>query len=184
MIEFIKAHADTLITVTVTIIGFIVTYLMTQKSLRDEILQSKVMSNADNIRSLPYDICQMMNRMTGKGSNQSFSVNEYAELLSKVLAYGSKDAITIAVHLQEMAYANAETENTHSPQEMMACYSLLITQIKFDLTAEIISPECWFKLKIKDYSVMKKAIVMYNNYLVRELDLRRDFLIAEVESES
>lgn len=182
MIEFIKNHIDTLITVSVTIVGFVVTFLMSQKKFRDEIIQSKVMSNADNIRSLPYDICQLMNKFSNKSGAKPLPANEYVELLSKVLAYGSRAAISIAVHLQEMVYANNAQADTHSLYEMLACYSLLITQIKYDLTAETISPECWFKLKLTDYSKSRSEIVKASNYLVKELDLRKDFLIEDLEN--
>lgn len=180
MLDFIFAHADTLITVSVTIIGFIVTYFMTQKNLRDEIIQSKVMANADNIRSLPYDICHMMDSLSGKNGSKPMTAAEYTELLTKVLAYGSKDAVKIAVRMQEIVYSNNQG-GSHSSEELLACYSLLITQIKYDLTAEIISPECWFKLKITDYAKLQKKITIYNNSLVKELDLRRDFLIDETD---
>ena len=37
MIEMIKDHIDTILTVDVTILGFVITYIMTKKNLKDEI---------------------------------------------------------------------------------------------------------------------------------------------------
>lgn len=36
ILEFVKQHFDTIITVSITIIGFIVTYFMNKKSVQDE----------------------------------------------------------------------------------------------------------------------------------------------------
>ena len=37
ILEFVKQHFDTIITVSITILGFIVTYFMNKKSVQDEL---------------------------------------------------------------------------------------------------------------------------------------------------
>ena len=93
-----------------------------------------------------------------------------------MLAHGSCDAVKITIKMQRMSYESANaTSEERLP--MLAAYSLLITQLKYDLTSEIISPESWFQLRMNDYSsiqdTMKKAI----NALVEELDLNHSFSV-------
>lgn len=174
---FLLEHFDAIITVAITVIGFVVTYLMTKKNFSDEIKKDKINRAMEVIQSLPYDICQLMDKMIkDRGIKQDVLLKEYGEMLSKVLAYGSKDAVKIVTKMQQMSY-QADGKTTTERLPMLATYSLLITQLKYDLTAEIISPESWFQLRMNDYAsiqnTMKKAI----NALVEELDLNHSFSV-------
>ena len=99
--------------------------------------------------------------------------------MSKIIAYGSKDAVSLAIHMQRIAYISNTRKQTKEEQwEMLATYSLLITQFKYDLTSEVISPESWFQLKINDYDEkMKKQMIVIINKVVDELKLNKDFKI-------
>ena len=176
--KFLISHFDSIITGGITIIGFIVTYLLTRRNFRDEIIKSKREITSDIIRDLPYKICQLLNKASsGKGQ---ISVKEFEDILSNVLSYGSKDAISIAIHMQQIAYSNKEEQSKEKSYEQLAAYSLLITQIKYDLTSEIISPESWFQLKINDYEKMRACITSKINIIVDELSLNHDFRVKEV----
>ena len=95
--------------------------------------------------------------------------------MAKILCYGSYDAIRIAVHNQRNTY-NPFPESIQWTN--LVLYSLLIVQIKFDLTSTVISPESYFKLKINDYeTVMGIAVREEINRLVRLLCLNKDFLV-------
>lgn len=175
--NFFLVHFETIITVGVTIIGFVVTYFMTKKNFKDEVIKNKLAINADAIKELPYQICQMMNRIEPKNGEAPLTAKDFSEILSKVLSYGSKDAVAIAVHMQQILYGNAENQNLDTAWEILASYSLLITQIKYDLTSEIVSPESWFQLKIKDYSAHRSEIVAKLNKIIEELNLNNSFVI-------
>ena len=175
MNHFFLNHFDTILMVFITILGFIITYFMTRKNFRDEVKKGKITLNAEAIKSLPYEICQMMNRMLPKGKQKLLSVDEYSEILSKVLSYGSKDTVAIAIHMQQLSYSNADGTNAETGWEMISSYSLLITQIKYDLTSEIISPESWFYLKISDYKKLQPQIKATINKVVNQLRLNKEF---------
>ncbi len=172
MKQFIIDHFDAIITILITILGFIITYFLNQSSFRDEVKKDKLSRTAEEIKSLPFDICQMMDAMIGG----KFSVEQYSAILSKVLAYGSKDAVSLAVKMQQLSYKMKE-----APMEerfiIMATYALLITQLKYDLTSEIISPESWFQLRLTDYNALQSQMKGYINDLVDELNLNRAFKV-------
>lgn len=171
---FIENHLDTIITIITTIVGFIITFRLTKKSFKDEVIKNKIAIGADAMKEIPFDLCQMMNRMTGKGTSKPFSAEEYAELLSKILSYGSKDAVSIAVHMQRLAFKGIDGDKRW---EILGTYALLITQIKYDLTSEIISPESWFNMKITDYKTIRSEVIKYINQLVESLNLNKEFRI-------
>lgn len=170
---FFIGHFDTLITVLVTILGFVITYIMTKKNFKDEIKKDKISLSTDAIKTLPYDICQMMDQMTKK---KNISVEQYGAILSKVLAYGSRDAVKIVIKMQRLAY-NADNMSDSERYTILGAYSLLITQLKFDLTSEIISPESWFQLRINDYNKIEKEMKDIINHLVEELSLSKEFTV-------
>ena len=106
------------------------------------------------------------------------SAQEYSSVLYKVLAYGSKEAVNIAVAMQELSYSLNSTPNVSTNQKsLLALYALLITQLKYDLTSEVISPESWLKLKMRDYPSIEEEIRSLINKHIYELELPSVFLL-------
>lgn len=106
ILEFVKQHFDTIITVSITIIGFIVTYFMNKKSVQDELKKDKVMHTTELMETLPYDVCQFMNELLHNKSRTitKQSIDAHEKILSKIIAYGSVDAVKLAIVVQECAY--------------------------------------------------------------------------------
>ncbi len=176
MKEFFTDHFDTIITIAITIVGFVVTYFGTRRSFKNEIAKEKISHNIDAIHNLPYEICELLTSI----QDNKIDLDKYKKLMSKIIAYGSKDAVSLAIHMQRIAYISNTRKQTKEEQwEMLATYSLLITQFKYDLTSEVISPESWFQLKINDYDEkMKKQMIVIINKVVDELKLNKDFKIS------
>lgn len=177
--SFLLEHFDAIITVLITVLGFVITYLMTKKNFKDEVTKNKLAINAEIIRNLPYEVCELMDRFVPKGGQKQLTVAEYSGLLAKILAYGSKNAVSIATHMQQLSYSNAENMDLQKKWELLSCYALLISQIKYDLTSEVVSPESWFKLKLNDYEKIRPEIVKKINYVVEELSLIKSFQVKE-----
>lgn len=173
--SFLIEHLDAIVTVFITIVGFVVTYLMTKKNFKDEIKKSKITLASEQIQTLPYDICQLMDAMI-KGAQDDI-VKQYGSILSKVLAYGSSHAVKIAIKMQRMSYGSTNNTSFDDRLPMLAAYSLLITQLKYDLTAEIISPESWFQLRMNDYEKIRLKMRQSINDLIKELDLNNSFKV-------
>ena len=177
MKEFLLNHFDSIVTVCITILGFVITYLMTKKNFHDEIQKDKIALASQEIQTLPYDICQLMDSVIkNKSKETDIYSKEYSAILSKVLAYGSKDAIQIAIKMQQMSYAAAREEKTDH-NSLLAAYALLITQLKFDLTSEVVSPESWFQLRITDYDPIRPDMKKHINSIVDELRLSKAFKV-------
>ena len=94
--------------------------------------------------------------------------------MNTVCAYGSRDAIKIASTMQSENYQLDKTKNSY---RILAFYPLLVTQIKYDVTNIVNSPELWFRLKINDYENLRDIMVKENNKIVDELDLNKEFKI-------
>ena len=56
-------------------------------------------------------------------------------------------------------------------------FALLITQLKYEISDEIISPESWYKLKINDYETERESFVGKLNETIKKLDLNKKFLV-------
>lgn len=177
MKAFLLNHFDSIVTIFITILGFVITYFMTKKNFRDEIQKDKIALASQEIQTLPYDICQLMDGMIKNGAKkQDAFVKEYGAILSKVLAYGSKDAVKVAVKMQQMSY-DAAREGKSDHNRLLAAYSLLITQLKYDLTSEVISPESWFQLRITDYTPIQSEMKNQINSIVDEIELSKSFKV-------
>lgn len=175
MKDFLLNNID----VMVTIIGFVITYHMTTKSVGDEIRKNKVAHNVEMIHSLPLELCNMMAKIQkSPGTNKKATIKQqdYEELMTKIFAYGSKDAVTLATEIQQTFYRIARTNEDYG-QKLLILFSLLITQLKYDISDEIVSPESWFRLKINDYENVRNDMVLKINQLISELSLNEKFYV-------
>lgn len=173
MIDFLKTHSVTLV---IAISGFVVTYLLTTKNLKDEISKNKKSVMIDSIKELPYDICMLMDNILkneNKNKNKlATSSEKFQSIMYKVLAYGSKDAVNIAVFILQLSYS----DNT-AIAKALSGYSLLITQLKYDITGEIISPISWLKMKTTDYNTLEDSVKYEANEIITNLKLNSKFKI-------
>ncbi len=182
ILEFVKQHFDTIITVSITIIGFIVTYFMNKKSVLDELKKDKVMHTTELMETLPYDVCQFMNELLHNKSKTitKQSIDAHEKILSRIIAYGSADAVKLAIVVQKCAYEKERQTLQAGGDDgtrTLAAYALLITQLKFDLTSEVIPATSWFQIKIKDYEKIQNKTETAINALVDELGLNSKFKI-------
>lgn len=173
MKALLYSHLDTLITVSVTVLGFLISSVMMHRSFQNEIRRDKISKTTDCIQTLPYEICQLMDIAKSGG----VGVEDYKKLMTKVLSYGSNNAVKIAIKMQEIVYMDAELKNDNNRYTMLTAYALLISQVKYDLTDEIISPESWFRLKITDYQMIRDRIKTCINSIIKELQLNKDFRV-------
>ena len=171
MKEFIIDNLDVL----VTIIGFIITYKMTTMAVGDEIRKSKISHNAEMIHALPLELCEFMGKIQKHGNNDA-RLKDYEKIMSKILAYGSRDAVNIAVEVQQASYRTAKTGEDVG-QTLLVLVSLLITQLKYDISEEIMSPESWFKMKINDYENVRVKVVSVTIEFIIKFGLNDAFYI-------
>ena len=180
MKEFIIENLDVLVSnldVVVTILGFFITYKLTTKTFSNEIRKSKIDHNVEAIHSLPLELCNMMSKIQqSKGNKNVVSSSDYEKLMTRIFAYCSKDSVTIAVEIQQTFYKINKT-NEDFGQYLLVLFALLITQLKYEISDEIISPESWFKLKINDYETAREPFVDKINQTIKNLDLNKKFIV-------
>jgi hypothetical protein len=176
---FVETIISVSIPAIVTIIGFILTYHLTARNLRDELSKQKTNIQLERMSAVPYEILQlfdnMVNASKGKKTLPDLS-REMQGLFSKIYAYGSTDAIRILAAMQKENYTHA-AEGTTDPWRQMSYYVLLASQIKFDTTGIAVSSSYWFEIRLIDFASSKKDLSEANNKLVNELKLNRAFLM-------
>ena len=173
MKDFIVNNLD----VFVTILGFLITYKLTTKTFGNEIRKSKIDQNIEVIHSLPLELCNLMSKIQkSQGQKIKVSADEYEKLMTKIFAYGSKEAVALAVEIQQTFYRVAKT-NEDCGQYLLVLFALLITQLKYEISDEIISPESWFKLKINDYDNVRESIIKEINVVIKNLGLNEKFCV-------
>lgn len=174
MAAFFEEHLDAIITIVTTIIGFFITIVLTRHSFKEEVKKHKLETNLEVIKELPYEICKLIDSFI----NGTDDIKHYSDILIKILSYGSKEAVAIAIYMQQQAYRNETMKDEEMKWKMISAYALLITQLKYDITAEIIAPDSWFRLKIKDYLSKKELITMNINQIIKLLNLNKGFLLS------
>ena len=169
--NFWSENIGVFISSAITIVGFVVTYFLTRKNLKDEIQKTQGNKAIELMQEVPYELLEFINGL-GKWSGQD-ALNKLNKVISTVCAYGSPSAVKILEEFQkEILYK--EDKDTKA---LLAYLGLLISQIKFDITGEIMSPESWLIIKIKDYSRFQKDIIKIINTLVDKNKLDKRFKI-------
>lgn len=145
---------------------------MTQKTFRNEVRKDKIARTMESIQDLPIEICELIDLSLKKTQNENIE-EKNKKIMSKILAYGSKDAIKIVIKMQRYLY-DSQGKSINSS---LALYGLLIAQLKYDLSSEVISPESYFLLRITDYDKVKEEIRQELNNTVTDLKLNKQFMV-------
>ena len=170
----ISALISTIVPSLITIIGFIVTYNMNVKNYKEELHNSKTTLNIEKLQSIILDVSNLMNNLN------NINVENYKTLVSNILSYGSIDSIKILTYWQTSIYVFNKEEKTEQLKKeqtifLLSIYSLLITQIKYDLTGEIIPPLSYAKIKLTDFDNLANELYIKNNEIVDNLELNQNF---------
>ena len=104
ILEFIQDN-EWLLSILITIIGFLITSRNLTRNFKNEIQKTKQEVSINEMQSIPSDLFSLMEDMsdkTKKGSEQYSKKNlqAYKSIMAKILCYGSDDAIKIAIHTQ------------------------------------------------------------------------------------
>lgn len=158
-----------------TLIGFVVTIYTFKRSLKNELIKTQNSITLDQVRDLPYEILDNFDKLNDNFYNEEQQLKDFSAVMKKIYAYGSKDSICIISKMQEENNQQLYIES--NKLRPMCFYILLVTQIKFDVTGDAVSPELWYKMKINDYHKNKTNIKVANNEIVNELHLNKNFKI-------
>lgn len=185
----------------ISIIGFIVTYYAMRRNVREEIKKQKNNIALEKMATVPFDIMQLYAHMIAPVTientikvlgltdreakeyrnkaerEKNNSLIEMKELFNTIYSYGSEDAIRILATMQKHNYANMiEKVDAEAKNLLVAYYVLLATQIKYDVTGEVINPLSWYEINITDFEIHREKYKKYNNSVVNKLRLNKKML--------
>ena len=152
----------------ISLIGILISYFSIKKSYKNDLNKMKTEIITEKIEDLPFEILNIMHN-TIKNPTSKRNVEDLSKFMYKVISYGSVDAVKIACCVQQTAYKN---DNSY---KLLAGFSLLITQLKYDLTGQVISPESYFQIKLNDYEDKRDEIVKNINLIIEDLNLKKEF---------
>lgn len=170
----------------ISVVGFIVTYCSMKKSFKNELSHERDSVALEKMSEIPLKVIDLFEQINISShiqnpKKQQEFINNTAKLLSTIMnttySYGSEKAIKLMSMMQSENYYLEANPSQGDTYRIMAFYVLLATQIKYDVTEIAISPELWYRMKIKDYETQKENIINANNKIVKELNLINEFLI-------
>lgn len=159
------------ITSFVTLVGIAVSYMLSRRNLREEVHRLQEQQTLAKTNDFPSRAASLLDDLSS-GMNEV----EMRRFLSDIYAYGSPEAIRILVAFQENNYEVAAGKVNQDPWYTMTLLSLLITQLKYDLTGRIVDPEYWFRIKLTDYDPEKHPAREKISSLVGQLGLDSRFV--------
>lgn len=170
MNEFGPEMISIILSSIISLISFAVSYRSIRYTYKNDIKKLKAEKVYDKIEDLPYEILEIMHNVV-KYPNSKATVESLSKFMYKIIAYGSPEAVKIACFAQQTAY------NQEDPYKLVASYSILVSQLKYDLSGQIIPPDSYFQIKMTDYKSVKIKITKYINSIVKDLNLKKEFYI-------
>jgi len=166
------------ISLSVTIIGLGLTYHGITKNFQNEVMKMKRKVAVDKMQDVPCRILQLIQDYKNQ-EDSKILIEKNISLLNTILAYGSKETIKLMCYIQQIAYACEKQKNLlkERQSEFLSAYALLIAQVKFDLTFEIIPPTSYFEMFLKDYNDYRESFNKSINAIVDRIGLLREFKI-------
>lgn len=164
-----------IITCLVTILGLYLNNRNLKQTFRNDFSKIHRERFLEEMGGLSHEVVDVMQEIMDAGGDDSKvkkSVKSLKNVENKILAHGSAKAIDICCCAQQNVYKGKSAART------LAILSLLICQLRFDLSGEILSYESWFKMKLNDYddAKMKNEIAVYAAEVVKKMKLNKGFL--------
>lgn len=202
--DFGKTLISTFVPAFISVVGFVVTYFKMRHSFKEESIKQKRSITLERMAKIPYDVMQLYNHImessnvddTLKKLNMSRQnekayrnrmkkledglFEEMNELYTRIFAYCTKEAVSILAAMQKLNHSMLDSEmesDEVNKYRIMAYYVLLATQIKFDVTSEVVNPKMWYEIKISDFDLVKDDIIRINNEIVSGLGLNKGFTV-------
>ena len=133
----------------ITIVGFVVSYIINKRSHYQNIQQIKAEKQISDLYSILNDVFKFLDMLLPLYAQQEDILNDFRELKERiyttVFSAGSKDAVNIMTYIQEITYSGIDDGVQVPSYQVIASYVLLAMQIKYDVTGVEISPITWYK---------------------------------------
>lgn len=125
----------------VTIIGFVVTYFVTQRNFKNEVKKSKTSIAIEKLQKAAHVLIAENHKITKSTDKKNL---DFVFVFEDLILYGSKDLVKIAIDYQTHDY---------NKNDIIFFNALLCSQLKYESIGEYLDPVAFLKHTTKDYKV-------------------------------
>ena len=181
MSDTIKAALiSAMIPALISIIGFIATNRSVKRDFKNEILKQRNEIALNKMATMPMRILELLGTIIETGGQNEELAKEFDGFMNEVYAYGSENAIALISKIQKDNMFFGDNVADRKLYELIAMYILLATQIKYDVTGIIVSPEKWYEMRMNDYEINREKMRLANNNVVKMFELNKRFYIKKI----
>nr|DAJ55684.1 MAG TPA: hypothetical protein [Caudoviricetes sp.]DAK81028.1 MAG TPA: hypothetical protein [Caudoviricetes sp.] len=181
MSDTIKAALiSAMIPALISIIGFIATNRSVKRDFKNEILKQRNEIALNKMATMPMRILELLGTIIETGGQNEELAKEFDGFMNEVYAYGSENAIALISKIQKDNMFFGDNVADRNLYELIAMYILLATQIKYDVTGIIVSPEKWYEMRMNDYEINREKMRLANNNVVKMFELNKRFYIKKI----
>ena len=181
MSDTIKAALiSAMIPALISIIGFIATNRSVKRDFKNEILKQRNEIALNKMATMPMRILELLGTIIETGGQNEELAIEFDGFMNEVYAYGSENAIALISKIQKDNMFFGDNVADRNLYELIAMYILLATQIKYDVTGIIVSPEKWYEMRMNDYEINREKMRLANNNVVKMFELNKRFYIKKI----
>lgn len=181
MSDTIKAALiSAMIPALISIIGFIATNRSVKRDFKNESLKQRNEIALNKMATMPMRILELLGTINETGGQNEELAKEFDGFMNEVYAYGSENAIALISKIQKDNMFFGDNVADRNSYELIAMYILLATQIKYDVTGIIVSPEKWYEMRINDYEINREKMRLANNNVVKMFELNKRFYIKKI----
>ena len=178
MSDTIKAALiSAMIPALISIIGFIATNRSVKRDFKNEILKQRNEIALNKMATMPMRILELLGTIIETGGQNEELAKGFDGFMNEVYAYGSENAIALISKIQKDNMFFGDNVADRNLYELIAMYILLATQIKYDVTGIIVSPEKWYEMRMNDYEINREKMRLANNNVVKMFELNKRFYI-------
>ena len=178
MSDTIKAALiSAMIPALISIIGFIATNRSVKRDFKNEILKQRNEIALNKMATMPMRILELLGTIIETGGQNEELAKGFDGFMNEVYAYGSENAIALISKIQK---DNMFFGDNVADRNLIAMYILLATQIKYDVTGIIVSPEKWYEMRMNDYEINREKMRLANNNVVKMFELNKRFYIKKI----
>ena len=181
MSDTIKAALiSAMIPALISIIGFIATNRSVKRDFKNEILKQRNEIALNKMATMPMRILELLGTIIETGGQNEELAKGFDGFMNEVYAYGSENAIALISKIQKDNMFFGDNVDDRNLYELIAMYILLATQIKYDVTGIIVSPEKWYEMRMNDYEINREKMRLANNNVVKMFELNKRFYIKKI----
>lgn len=201
---------NSLITIIVAIIGFSINTKINKRNLINEINKYKTSKHLEKLEEIPIELLNCINQISSKNTtifnikfqdkdeetlkkikeNNKQVSNKLRYIVDTIAGYGSKDSVKLVGDLNQLMI-NMKKEVTKKDIKdsglmdkkikVIAYLTLILCQVKFDLTGIAMNPELYYRCRInesyKNFGPIINNLKKFNNDIVKKLKLNKSFKI-------